>query len=169
MSEKESALPGAKTIEEPQGEDSKNFGNHKLNQNVVRTLQAAAEGCQRSSIGAVFENIDLRLTNIPDPLAGLRKLATLRESRLTRFGESMTDKQREILTDELFSIQEAINILDDQKYEIWGLIYSYLKQLPKGLGSAIITLPLSMSGKGIATIDLMTRKAVVCIYEEDTK
>lgn len=138
------------------------------NGNVQRILDNLQDS-EISGIGAVFEHIDLNLNNTPDPLSGMRKLAANREWRLGKYGNKMSDKQREIFLDELSDIQEAINILDEQKYEIWGLIYSYLKQLPKGLTAAIITLPLSMSGKGIATIDLMTRKAVVCIYEEDTK
>lgn len=138
------------------------------NRNVQRILDNLQD-IELSGIGAVFEHIDLNLNNTPDPLSGLRKLAANREWRLEKCGNKMSDKQREILLDELSDIQEAINVLDEQKYEVWGLVYSYLKQLPNGLSAAIITLPLSMRGKGIATIDLMTRKAVVCIYEEDTK
>jgi hypothetical protein len=81
----------------------------------------------------------------------------------------MTEKQRTALIEELRDLNEVILTFEAQKYEIWGIIVNHLEQIPRGLTAAIITLPLSMSGKGIATIDLMTRKAVVCIYEEDTK
>ena len=67
----------------------------------------------------------------------------------------MPDKQRQIVLNELSDIMDTINALEEQKYEVWGLIHSYLKQLPKGLNAAIITLPLSMNGKGIATIDMI--------------
>ncbi|MDD4032962.1 MAG: hypothetical protein PHO79_07715 [Desulfoplanes sp.] len=167
MCKKESALPGAKTDDEHGIKDEQNSAYKQINSNVARTLQSAAEACQRSSIGAIFEHKNLKLTNSPDPLSGLRKLAANREWRLEKCGNKMSDKQREILLDELSDIQEAINVLDEQKYEVWGLVYSYLKQLPNGLSAAIITLPLSMSGQGIATIDLMTRKALICVYPEE--
>jgi len=139
--------------------------DRRQNANVQRILENLHE-VDLSGIGAVFEHKDLRLNNISDPLSGMRKLVATRERRLATYGNKMSDKQREFLIDELSSMQDAIDVLDDQKYEIWGLIYSYLKQLPKGLSAAIITLPLSMSGKGIATIDLINRKALICVYPE---
>jgi len=166
MGKKESALAGAETEDEFGVRDEQNSAYKQINSNVARTLQAAAEFCTQSEIGAVFENRDLKLNCLPDPLSGLRKLEASREWRLQRFGGGMTEKQRGILVDELTEIQEAINDLEQQKYEVWGLIHSYLKQRPKGLGAVIITLPLRMSGKDIATIDLMTRKAVICTYKE---
>ncbi|MGB4013644.1 MAG: hypothetical protein WBK97_05715 [Bacteroidales bacterium] len=138
----------------------------QLNGNVQRVLDNFKD-CELSEIGALFEYKDLKLKNIPDPLSGLRKLAANREWRLEKYGAEMPDKQRQIVLNELSDIMDTINALEEQKYEVWGLIHSYLKQLPKGLNAAIITLPLSMNGKGIATIDMMSRRAVICINKED--
>ena len=119
-----------------------------------------------SGIGHVFENKDLRLKNTPDPLSGVRKLATLREWRLKRYQDNMSEKQKDGILEELRDLNEVISNFEAQKYEVWGLISQYLEQLPKGLGAVVITLPLSTSGKGLATIDLMSRKAVICKYQE---
>ena len=136
------------------------------NKNFLSVLKNL-EDCEMSGIGHVFENKDLRLKNTPDPLAGVRKLATLREWRLKRYQENMSEKQKDGILEELRDLNEVISNFEAQKYEVWGLISQYLEQLPKGLGAVVITLPLSTSGKGLATIDLMSRKAVICKYAEE--
>jgi hypothetical protein len=79
----------------------------------------------------------------------------------------MSEKQKDGILEELRDLNEVISNFEAQKYEVWGLISQYLEQLPKGLGAVVITLPLSTSGKGLATIDLMSRKAVICKYAEE--
>lgn len=148
------------------GEYHKDIKISDTNKNFLSVLQNL-EDCQLSGIGHVFENKDLRLKNTPDPLSGVRKLATLREWRLKRYQDNMSEKQKDAILEELRDLNEVISNFEAQKYEVWGIISQYLEQLPKGLGAVVITLPLSTSGKGLATIDLMSRKAVICKYAEE--